>query len=217
MPSFINRTGHKYGRLTVIELDQEKSTKKRKFWLCKCECGQRVSVLGDNLSGDRTKSCGCFRIENQLVQAEKRKKWGKTLLPTRHIWQLMLRRCYNPKDAVFKHYGGRGITVCENWHNFDNFLKDMGVRPEGLSLERKDVNGHYCPENCCWATIVQQTRNRRTTKWITIHGQTKSAAEWCETYNCSQRLFSHRVKTGWDPLRALTTPARPISQDWRNK
>lgn len=217
MPSFIDRTGYEYGRLKVIELDQERSTKKRKFWLCACECGKYTSVLADNLSGGRTKSCGCLQIENQLIQAEKRKKWGKELLPTRHIWQLMLRRCHNPKDSVFKYYGGRGITVCESWYDFDNFLRDMGVKPTGLTLERKDVNGNYCPENCCWITAAQQTRNRTTTRWITIHGQTKSAAEWCETYGCDQGLFSSRVRRGWDPLKALTTPARPISQDWRKK
>jgi hypothetical protein len=217
MPSFIDRTGQKYGKLTVIELDKSRCTKKRKFWICKCECGEQASVNADNLSGNRTKSCGCLKVENQLVQAAKRKKWGKELLPTRHVWQLMLRRCYNPKDNVFSHYGERGITVCKRWHEFENFLEDMGIKPEGLSLERKDVNKNYCLENCCWATQIEQTRNRRTTKWITINNETKSAAEWCEIYRCRQNLFSARIKRGWSPLEALTVPARQISQDWRKK
>lgn len=217
MPSFIDRTGSKYGKLTVLELDQQKSTKKRKFWICICECGNKTTVLGDNLKGNKTKSCGCLQVENQLVQAAKRKKWGKELFPTRHVWQLMLRRCYNPKDSVFSHYGERGISVCERWHTFENFLEDMGVKPEGLSLERKNVNGNYSLENCCWATMTEQTRNRRTTKWVTINGQTKSAAEWCEIYGCDQFLFSARTSRGWDALKALTTPPRPVSQDWRKK
>jgi hypothetical protein len=217
MPAFIDRTGNKYGKLSVIELDLKKSTKERKFWICICDCGTTTSVNTDNLAGGRTRSCGCLKIENQLTQAKKRKKWGKELLPTRHVWQLMLRRCYNSNDGVFKYYGERGISVCKRWHNFENFLKDMGVKPKGLSLERKDVNGNYCPENCCWATTTEQTRNRRNTKWITIKGQTKCAAEWCEIYNCTQNLFSSRLSRGWDPLKALTTPPRPIAQDWRNQ
>jgi len=217
MPPFIDRTGNKFGKLTVLNLDLEKSTKKRKFWVCICECGETRSINGDNLSGGRTKSCGCLQVENQLVQAAKRRKWGPELLPTRHIWQLMWRRCENPKDCVYKHYGARGIKVCDEWKDFDVFLNDMGIKPEGLSLERKDVNGNYCPENCCWATTLEQVRNRTTTKWITLMDQTKSASEWCEIYNVSQSLFSARTARGWDPLRALTTPPRPISQDWRNK
>lgn len=217
MPAFIDRTGNKYGRLKVIALDIEKSTKKRKYWICSCECGNQTSVNADCLTRGSTKSCGCLKVENQLIQAAKRKKWGKKLLPTRHIWQLMLRRCYNPKDKVFIHYGKRGITVCKRWHNFDNFLKDMGVKPTGLSLERKNVHENYSPENCCWASQVEQSRNKTTTKWITINGQIKSASEWCEIYNCSQGLFSARVKRGWDPLKALTTPARLVSQAWRKK
>jgi len=217
VPAFVNRTGHKYGKLTVLELDQQKSTKKRKFWICICECGNKTTVLGDNLKGNKTKSCGCLQVENQLVQAAKRKKWGKELLPTRHVWQLMWRRCKNPKDGVYKHYGAKGIKVCEEWKSFDKFLEDMGIKPEGLSLERKDVNGNYCPENCCWATTLEQSRNRTNTKWITIVDQTKSASEWCEIYNISQNLFGNRVARGWDPLKALIIPPRPIPQDWRNK
>jgi hypothetical protein len=217
MPAFVNRTGHKYGKLTVIGLDQQKSTKKRKFWICICECGNTKSIIADNLKGERTKSCGCLIIENQLIQAEKRKKWGKKLLPTRHVWQLMLRRCYNPKDGVYCHYGARGILVCDRWHEFENFLKDMGVKPEKLSLERKNVNKNYSPENCCWATPKEQARNKTNTKWITINNSTKSAAEWCEIYATSQNLFCARILRGWDPLKALTTPPRTISQDWRKK
>jgi hypothetical protein len=217
MPAFIDRTGHKYGRLTVTDFDQQKSTKKRKFWICICECGNTKTINADNLNGGRTKSCGCLNTENQLIQAKKRKKWGKKLLPTRHVWQLMIRRCYNSKDNVYCHYGARGISVCDRWHEFENFLKDMGVKPEKLSLERKNVNENYCPENCCWATPKEQARNRTNTKWVTIHSNSKSAAEWCEIYNIPQSLFCARLSRGWDPLKALTTPPRPISQDWRQR
>jgi hypothetical protein len=215
MPSFVNRTGHKYGKLTVIGLDNEKSIKKRKYWICACECGNQKSVLADNLQAGKTKSCGCLQNANRVEQANKRKKWGSELYPTRHIWKLMLRRCYNPKDSCYEYYGKRGIFVCKEWHEFDNFLKDMGVKPEGLTLERKDVNKNYSAENCCWATPKEQARNRRTTRWITIENVTKSAAEWCELYKCSQVLFAARVTRGWDVVKALQTPARAISQDWR--
>jgi hypothetical protein len=215
VPAFVDRTGHKYGKLTVIKLDEQRSNKKRKYWICLCECSNQKSVLSDNLHAGKIKSCGCFQIENQLIQANKRKKWGKTLYPTRQIWKLMLRRCYNPADAVYAYYGKRGISVCAEWHDFNNFLRDMGVKPDQLTLERKNVNKGYCLENCCWATAKEQARNRRTTKWITIDGVVKSAAEWCEQYNCSQHLFSARIFRGWDVVEALQTPARAISQDWR--
>lgn len=216
MPLFVDRTGNQYGKLLVLKLDLEKSTKKRKYWICACECGKLASVNADNLSNGRTKSCGCLKIENQLIQAAKRKKWGEELLPTRHIWKLMIRRCYNTQDRVYRYYGGRGIIVCDHWQDFCNFLEDMGVRPEGLTLDRLDVNGNYCPENCRWASMKEQARNRTNTRWITINNQVKSASEWCEIYNQSQSLFHERVKRGWNPYEALITPPRLISQDWRN-
>jgi hypothetical protein len=216
MSPFIDRTGNKFGKLTVLHLDLEKSTKKRKFWVCICECGKTKSIISDSLSGNRTKSCGCLQVENQLIQAAKRRKWGPELLPTRHIWRLMWRRCENSKDGVYKYYGARGIKVCDAWKDFDVFLSDMGIKPEGLTLERKDVNGNYCPKNCCWVTPLEQMRNRTNTKWITVSGETKCAAEWCEIYGCGQRLFSARIARGWDPLKALTTPPRKIDQSWRN-
>jgi hypothetical protein len=215
MPSFIDRTGYKSGRLTVLSLDLEKSTKKRKFWICICDCGKTKSIIGDALVSKKTKSCGCLQVENQLVQAKKRRQWGPEILPTRHIWKSMWRRCENPKDTVYQYYGARGIRVCDEWKDFNVFLSDMGIRPEGLSLERKDVNGNYCPENCCWVTAKEQARNKRNSKWITLFNQTKCSAEWCEIYNCSQRLFSDRLGRGWDPLKALTTPPRKIDQCWR--
>lgn len=217
MPSFIDRTGTQYGRLTALKLDPEKSTKKRKYWICECLCGNTKSILADNLQSGKTISCGCYSLEMTPVRAVSRTRWGKDLAATRHVWRLMLRRCKNPKDGVYEYYGGRGISVCDEWKDFDKFLKDMGVKPEGYSLERKNVNGNYCLENCCWVTQKEQARNRTNTKWISIGGDTKSAAEWCEIYDCNQGLFSARLSRNWDPLKALTTPPRPISQDWRHR
>ena len=217
VPSFVDRTGYQYGRWLVNGLDNNKSTKKRKYWVCECSCGTTKSVLGDNLTSGKSTSCGCYSAERNEIRAKTRTKWGPELAPTRHVWRLMWRRCTNPKDNVYKHYGARGIKVCPEWESFDKFLSDMGTKPEGFTLERTDVNGNYCPENCCWATMKEQARNRRNTKWFTINNQKKSAAEWCEIYNCKISIFYERTARGWDPLKALTTPPRRIDQAWRKK
>jgi hypothetical protein len=90
----------------------------------------------------------------------------------------MRQRCNNPKDAYFADYGGRGITVCDRWASFENFLADMGICPPGLTIERKNNDGNYEPDNCCWATYFEQGRNKRNTRWVTHAGETLTLAEW---------------------------------------
>ena len=126
---------------------------------------------------------------------------------THAIWRGMLARCRNPKAKDFPRYGARGISVCDRWLSFDAFLADMGERPAGLTLERRDSTGNYCPENCCWATLKEQARNRRSNVQVTYCGHTATVAEWAERTGLERKTLEYRIRTGWSPDRALTTPS----------
>ncbi len=121
----------------------------------------------------------------------------------------MICRCTSPNRPTWKHYGGRGITVCDRWRKFENFLADMGPRPEGRSLDRIDVHGHYEPGNCRWATPTEQARNSTQSKLIEIGGESRRLLDWCEVYQISVNTVRARVKQhGWPLERAITTPPK---------
>lgn len=125
------------------------------------------------------------------------------------IWSLMKNRCFNPNADQWKQYGGRGITVCRRWESFVAFRDDMGPRPSlKHTLERIDNNRGYFPENCRWATMREQCRNRRSSKNITAFGQTKTLAEWAENTPVSYSTIQMRLRMGWPPEKALTQPSR---------
>ena len=159
----INISGMRFGRLVAIDPDK---TGKKVKWNCICDCGKKSKVDGSKLRSGETKSCGCLVSELQSERAIKRNtKHGHNKVgrqsPTHKSWTAMLHRCRAPKYSDYKNYGGRGITVCERWKVFENFLADMGERPKGKTLDRIDVNGNYEPSNCRWATLSEQQRNKR--------------------------------------------------------
>lgn len=166
--------GLRFGRLTVLGFAGR--IKKNSMWVCRCDCGTVIRTSLGNLSG-HTSSCGCLRHD---VLQELRTTHGLTYKhPLYNVWNLMRQRCNNPRRAAYADYGGRGIKVCERWDDFTLFLQDMGERPAGATLERKDNSKGYSPENCIWATRTEQGANKRNNLNLTYQGRTQTLAQWC--------------------------------------
>lgn len=128
--------------------------------------------------------------------------------PIHNAWMQMIERCSRPSNHKWPQYGGRGVKVCDRWRDFANFYADMGPRPEGMTLERVDVNGDYCPENCRWATQKEQQRNRRNNVLVEFNGERRCLAEWAEALGMRQHTLAWRLRAGWSVLRAFTEPVR---------
>lgn len=166
-------------------------------WNIKCFCGKIFTCNASNIKNGHTRSCGCIRhIHNS------------TGTPEYTIWKAMKARCYNINNDDYPRYGERGIVVCDRWnHSFNNFIEDMGLRPSNkYSIERKDTDGNYCPENCLWATAKEQQRNKSSNKILTLNGESKTMIEWSETLNISYWMIAKRIQKGWSDEKALLTP-----------
>lgn len=149
--------GRRFERLVAIE-PTEKRLGRKVIWSCRCDCGNIKDVPIDALNAGRVKSCGCLRKEQNTTH-------GMKGTPTYKAWKSMRQRCKNKNDPHYPDYGGRGITVCERWESFENFLADMGERPsDDLSIDRINNDGNYEPGNCRWTDRFTQARNRRNTK-----------------------------------------------------
>lgn len=188
------------GNLTLIS---RMKSGRRVHWNCLCLCGNQCSPSHDNLIAG-TSSCGCLRVGRIAVHGHARRGSRSS---ENIIWNGMKDRCRNKNSPIYKYYGGRGIKVCERWMNFENFLADMGPRPsKEYSIERNDPNGDYCPENCRWATDAEQANNRRTSRRITVSGETKTIAEWSRESGVRQSVIGFRILSGWTPYKAIFTP-----------
>jgi len=160
----INLTGQEFGRLRVMARAGSRNTKA--LWLCQCECGNVTKVYGHHLRLGETKSCGCLaRTESGNRLTARLTVHGhckSSPSRTYNSWRGMVNRCYREITTGYEWYGGLGVTVCERWHTFENFLADMGERPAGLTLDRyPNPAGNYEPGNCRWATPAQQESNKR--------------------------------------------------------
>ena len=195
---FDDLSGKKFGKLTVIKLAKTPSGQAGAYWECRCDCGNKKIVRAATLKNGDTKSCGCAKFSGVTNHG-----LYKTRLHT--IWLLMRDRCLNKNSTNYKRYGGRGISVCEEWNEFKPFY-DWAMAngyKDGLSIDRIDNNGDYCPSNCRWATRVEQANNTRRNRWIEYNGETHTLAEWGRLYNIPYDKLWSRLSYGWSLERAL--------------
>lgn len=194
-----------FGRLTVLE-PAGKLYGSSTAYLCQCTCGNTTVVAGFSLRRGATKSCGCLQRESVTRRSTIH---GLSKTPEYRSWASMHARCYNPESNRYHRYGARGVVVCERWHTFENFLKDMGNRPTGTTLDRKDNDGNYEKSNCRWSGRRTQARNTRTNVTFRYNDEMRTLAEIAELCFIPYKTLWARVHTmGWDLEYATSKPVR---------
>ncbi len=186
-------TNLRYGKITVISFSHIDSVA---YWNCLCDCGNKCTLAGSRLRCGQTKSCGCLQKSRK----------GLSSCSTFHIWKGMLQRCYDKSVKHYARYGGKGIFVCDRWKNsFENFLKDMGERPDNLTLDRIDSSKGYSPENCRWASYKEQANNKKSGYFITAFGQTLRLTEWAKKTGIGWSTIRQRIeRSKWTSENALS-------------
>lgn len=196
----IDLVGKRFGRLLVIRRAVNRKTHQAR-WHCQCDCGNFSIVFGYLLRSGRTKSCGCWKSDIASKVYTKlgklRSKHGKEPIRLYQSWRNMKQRCFNPANPYFDDYGGRGISVCDEWkHDFISF-RDWSLSngyEETLTIDRIDNDGDYTPENCRWVHISVQANNRRSTRLISYNGETHSVTEWARICNIPAPILFSRLK-----------------------
>lgn len=199
-------TGMRFGRLTVLERGERKGKYTGAFWKCKCDCGTIVVVQGASLRKGESKSCGCFRLE-KIRKSPEEKNTGTRLYA---IWQGIKRRTLTKTNPRYADYGGRGITICDEWKDDFEAFRDWALANgyrDDLSIDRKDVNGNYEPSNCHWATDLEQGNNTRRNRRIEYNGEVHTLTEWAKIKGMKLTTLSARINTyKWPIEKALTEP-----------
>lgn len=192
---FQDLTGKRFGKLTVVERACPEK-KDKVYWVCRCDCGNYSIATSGNLKSGNTTGCGCLQIE---ARRKANTTHGQTETRLYKAWESMRQRCNNPKKDHYKDYGGRGISVCEEWDRSFSSFCDWAMSHgygENLTLDRIDADGNYCPENCRWATVKEQQNNRRNNHLLTYKNETHSMMEWSEILGVDYCALKRKIRKG---------------------
>lgn len=182
----MEQSGDKIGRWTLLK---ERTLGDKPAWKCRCECGEKRVVLRQSLRSGRSKSCGCLALELSTQH-------GLTGSPTWNSWKSMHDRCSRKGNASYPRYGARGIRVCTRWAQFESFLQDMGLRPEGTELDRKDNDGNYTPSNCRWVTKRKNNNNKSNNVKVFYKGKEISIMQLSRKTGISASTLYSRKRRG---------------------
>jgi hypothetical protein len=199
-----SEVGIRFGRLVCIAHGPHHVTpsgKTHRTLICRCDCGNEKRGFAASLRAGALKSCGCMPRGIVGHGASERKGLRRTAEYS--SWAGMRSRCSDPKLQAYRHYGARGITVCDRWSSFEVFLADMGKCPPGHSIDRIDVNGNYEPANCRWADAHTQANNTRRSVRLVVDGVSRTVAEWARATGLGDKAIRGRLKRGWTPERAV--------------
>lgn len=203
------KSGDRYGFLTVIGVDENKTAQdgvKHVYWKFKCDCGKITSKRASHVASGKIVSCGHFRshgLDSHRAEiAEKKRTHGLSKTRLYRIWAGMKQRCGNASNDEYKNYGARGIKVCEEWTEFENFMKWAYANgyDERLTIDRIDVNGNYEPDNCRWADSGIQANNKRTSVFVNVNGKKMTCAQCSKMYHMPYTTVLRRAKNGVDIL-----------------
>lgn len=206
-------TGQRFGRLTAIAYTGRLSEHGHNaIWLFRCDCGKYVERKRLSVAHVKTPSCGCYVKEHT---GNLNKTHGGRHDRLYLVWMDMRRRCRDPKDANYGNYGGRGISVCDEWQDYSVFRDwaystgyDETAKSRQCTLDRIDTNGNYSPDNCRWADAKVQCNNKRNNVLIEYNGKVQTASQWADETGISGRTIVRRIRSGWTVEKALTTPVQ---------
>lgn len=204
-------SGDVIGRYLILNEAERRGSKR--YYLCKCECGNEKEVRMDSLRNGKAISCGCY---NKEMSIKANTKHGMYKTRIYRIWHGMKSRCLNYNNDSYKNYGGRGISICSEWMDFSAFKKWSIINgyKDFLTIERVNVNGNYNPQNCTWISMEEQRRNTTVTKNISYDGKTLTLRQWAKEMNMCNSTLSRRLKKGWSVEKSLTTPLqRKVKHD----
>lgn len=187
-PRIKDRTGQIFGEWTLKEFSHTKNydTWNETYWKCECACGNISVIALRELKKGKSKSCGCLCDH------------GMNGTPTHSSWCSMKQRCLNTNAPSYPDYGGRGIKICDEWvDSFPTFLGDMGERPDGCTIDRRDNDGDYTPKNCGWSTVEEQANNKRTNRWLEYRGERKTLSQWARKLGIDKSTLAERLEKDW--------------------
>lgn len=199
----IDLTNRRFGRLVVLKRVENTRFNKTQ-WLCKCDCGKEIIAIGGNLIQKKQFSCGCQRRQEASIRAYNRRTHEMSDTRLYRIWHGIKTRCYKKNDPNYKHYGSRGIEMCDEWKNdfmpFYNWAMKNGYEPNAkrgiTTIDRIDVNGNYCPENCRWITLSEQGNNKTTSRYMVVNGVKHTISEWSKITGIEKSTLKDRANRG---------------------